>query len=64
MPRRLNKIWRFALLTGIGRKRSNVSGEAGKPIIYYLDNGTPEPVRSALLDGARWVEPGFEEHGV
>lgn len=28
--------------------------EAKEPIIYYLDPGTPEPVRSALLDGARW----------
>ena len=25
--------------------------EAVEPIIYYLDNGTPEPVRSALLSG-------------
>ena len=25
--------------------------EAVEPIVYYLDNGTPEPVRSALLEG-------------
>ena len=25
--------------------------EAIDPIVYYLDNGTPEPVRSALLEG-------------
>jgi hypothetical protein len=25
--------------------------EPVKPIIYYLDNGTPEPIRSALLEG-------------
>ncbi len=25
--------------------------EAVAPIVYYLDNGTPEPVRSALLEG-------------
>jgi len=24
--------------------------EAVNPIIYYLDNGTPEPIRSALLE--------------
>jgi len=24
-----------------------------KPIVYYLDSGAPEPIRSALLDGAR-----------
>ncbi|WP_340105142.1 zinc-dependent metalloprotease [Rhodohalobacter sp. 8-1] len=34
-----------------------------EPIIYYLDNGTPEPVRSALLDGARWWAEAFEELG-
>ena len=33
--------------------------EPVKPIIYYLDNGTPEPIRSALLEGAQLVEPGF-----
>jgi hypothetical protein len=37
--------------------------EAVKPIIYYLDNGTPEPVRSALLDGARWWNQAFEAAG-
>lgn len=34
-----------------------------KPIIYYLDNGTPEPIRSALLDGARWWNQAFEAAG-
>ena len=34
-----------------------------KPIIYYLDAGTPEPVRSALLDGARWWSTAFEAAG-
>lgn len=33
------------------------------PIIYYLDPGVPEPVRSALLDGARWWAEGFEAAG-
>lgn len=34
-----------------------------KPIIYYLDPGTPEPIRSALLDGARWWNQAFEAAG-
>ena len=34
-----------------------------EPIIYYLDNGTPEPVRSALLEGARWWNQAFEAAG-
>ena len=34
-----------------------------KPIIYYLDNGTPEPVRSALLEGGKWWNEAFESIG-
>jgi hypothetical protein len=34
-----------------------------KPITYYLDPGTPEPIRSALLDGARWWNQAFEAAG-
>lgn len=37
--------------------------EAVEPIIYYLDRGTPEPVRSALLEGARWWNEAFEAAG-
>lgn len=33
------------------------------PIVYYLDRGTPEPIRSALLDGARWWNQAFEAAG-
>ncbi|OZC04531.1 hypothetical protein BSZ36_01495 [Rubricoccus marinus] len=34
-----------------------------EPIVYYLDPGTPEPVRGALLDGARWWAEAFEAAG-
>lgn len=34
-----------------------------KPIIYYLDNGTPEPIRSALLEGGKWWNQAFEAAG-
>ena len=37
--------------------------EAIKPIIYYLDAGVPEPVRSALLDGAKWWDQAFAAIG-
>jgi len=37
--------------------------EAVEPIIYYLDPGTPEPVRSALLEGAQWWNQAFEAIG-
>jgi Met-zincin/Domain of unknown function (DUF5117) len=37
--------------------------EPVKPIIYYLDNGTPEPIRSALMEGAQWWNQAFEAAG-
>jgi hypothetical protein len=37
--------------------------EAVKPIVYYLDAGAPEPIRSALLEGARWWNQAFEAAG-
>ena len=37
--------------------------EAVEPIVYYLDRGAPEPIRSALLDGARWWNEAFEAAG-
>ena len=37
--------------------------EAVDPIVYYLDNGTPEPVRSALLEGGIWWNQAFESIG-
>ena len=33
------------------------------PIIFYLDNGTPEPVRTALLEGGAWWNEAFEAAG-
>lgn len=37
--------------------------EAVEPIVYYLDPGVPEPVRSALIDGAMWWNTAFEQIG-
>lgn len=37
--------------------------EPVEPIIYYLDPGTPEPVRSALMEGASWWNQAFEAAG-
>lgn len=33
------------------------------PIVYYLDRGAPEPIRGALLEGARWWNQAFEAAG-
>ena len=37
--------------------------EAVEPIVYYVDPGTPEPVRSALIEGASWWNEAFEAAG-
>jgi len=37
--------------------------EAVEPIIYYLDAGVPEPIKSALLEGARWWDQAFTAIG-
>ncbi|WP_432277193.1 zinc-dependent metalloprotease [Glaciecola petra] len=37
--------------------------EAVEPIVYYLDPGIPEPVMSALKEGALWWDQAFEAAG-
>ncbi len=37
--------------------------EAVKPIVYYLDPGVPEPVRTALKEGALWWNSAYEKIG-
>lgn len=34
-----------------------------KPIVYYVDNGAPEPIRSALVEGAAWWNQAYEAAG-
>jgi hypothetical protein len=34
-----------------------------KPIVFYVDRAAPEPIRSALVDGARWWTAAFEAAG-
>ena len=33
------------------------------PIVYYIDNGTPEPVKTALIEGGNWWNQAFESAG-
>jgi len=33
------------------------------PIQYYVDRGAPEPVRTALVEGARWWDQAFQAAG-
>jgi hypothetical protein len=39
------------------------SCEPVAPIQYYVDRGAPEPIRSALLEGARWWDQAFQAAG-
>ncbi len=34
-----------------------------KPIVYYIDNAAPEPVRSALVEGVSWWKEAFDKAG-
>ncbi|MFN0212658.1 MAG: zinc-dependent metalloprotease [Saprospiraceae bacterium] len=42
---------------------SAVISDPVEPIVYYLDPGAPEPIKSALMDGARWWNQAFEAAG-
>ncbi len=42
---------------------SELVSEAVSPIIYYVDNGVPEPIRSALVEGAAWWNQAFNAAG-
>ena len=37
--------------------------EPVEPIIYYLDRGAPEPIKSALMEGGAWWNQAFEAAG-
>ncbi|WP_375582189.1 zinc-dependent metalloprotease [Cyclobacterium xiamenense] len=37
--------------------------EVEKPVVYYIDPGTPEPIRSALMEGTSWWAEAFEAAG-
>ncbi|MFY0688232.1 MAG: zinc-dependent metalloprotease [Cyclobacteriaceae bacterium] len=57
-------VKRFITRHRLEKKDPNAAmSEAVEPIVYYLDRGAPEPIRSALLDGARWWNQAFEAAG-
>ncbi len=48
----------------LNKKDPNAAvSEAVEPIVYYLDPGIPEPVMSALKDGAQWWDQAFTAIG-
>ncbi|MGE3821024.1 MAG: zinc-dependent metalloprotease [Isosphaeraceae bacterium] len=38
-------------------------GEPVEPIVYHVDSGAPEPIRSALVEGASWWAEAFAAAG-
>lgn len=37
--------------------------EAVEPIIYYMDPGCPDPIKSALIEGGSWWDQAFQSAG-
>src|SRR5579863_7376420 len=55
---------RFIARHRLEKKDPNAAvSEPVRPIVYYLDRGAPEPIRSALLEGANWWAQAFEAAG-
>ena len=45
------------------RLQKNEAGETINPIVFYIDSGAPEPIRSALVEGAEWWAEAFAAAG-
>ncbi len=55
---------RFIVRHRLQRKDPNAAaGVPVRPIVYYVDRGAPEPIRTALVEGARWWSKAFEDAG-
>lgn len=55
---------RFILRHRLEKQHPNAAiSDPVEPIVYYIDPGAPEPVKSALFDGARWWNEAFEAAG-
>ncbi len=42
---------------------NNPDSPVKQPIVFYIDSGAPEPIRSALQEGASWWGEAFAEAG-
>src|ERR1700704_4418861 len=56
-------VKRFIARHRLEKKDPKAVSEPVQPIVYYLDRGAPEPIRSALLECARWWNQAFEAAG-
>ena len=55
-PRVTRYVTRFRL---IKKDPTKAVSDPVKPIVYYVDRGAPEPVRTALLEGLSWWKDAF-----
>jgi hypothetical protein len=39
-------------------------GRIANPIVYYIDAGIPEPVKTATMQGVKWWEEAFDKAGL
>ncbi len=57
-------VKRYIVRHRLKKKNPDVAiSEPIEPIIYYVDRGTPEPIRSTLIEGALWWNQAFEAAG-
>ncbi|PHR55828.1 MAG: hypothetical protein COA43_15020 [Robiginitomaculum sp.] len=45
------------------RLEKDATGKTIKPIVFYIDSGVPEPMLSALVEGANWWKTAFADAG-
>lgn len=56
-------IKRFIVKHRLKKGSQSEVGEPEDPIIYYVDRGIPEPIRTAVIEGAEWWNEAFEAAG-
>jgi hypothetical protein len=55
---------RFAVRHRLQKRQPGAAPSAARePLVYYVDRGAPEPLRSALVEGAAWWSEAFEAAG-
>lgn len=57
-------VKRFIARHRLEKKDPNAAvSDPVQPIVYYVDRGAPEPIRSALIEGASWWNQAFAAAG-
>lgn len=56
-------VQRWTVRHRLEPKDPSTASKPVRPIVYYVDRAAPEPIRAALLDGARWWTAAFAAAG-